>query len=65
MDECEDISMWLNNLVDYYPAFSEGWGLYSENPILLKDVDILKSKKKDEEFSKYGALKWQVSISKA
>lgn len=58
MDECEDISMWINNLVDYYPSFSEGWGLYSENPILLEDVDLLK----DDGFSKYGALKWQVKI---
>ena len=57
MDECEDISMWINNLVDYYPSFSEGWGLYAENPILMEDLDILK----DDGFSKYGALKWQVS----
>ncbi|XP_066927673.1 uncharacterized protein [Clytia hemisphaerica] len=56
MDECEDISMWINNLVDYYPSFSEGWGLYSENPILLKDVNLLE----DKLYPKYGALKWQI-----
>ena len=69
MDDCEDISIWLNNLVDYYPAFSEGWGLYAENPILLREVmdKVLKNEdekskldERNENLSKYGALKWQV-----
>ena len=44
----------------YYTAFTEGWGLYSENPILSDDTDVYK----DNLLQKYGMVKWQVSLMK-
>ena len=58
-DQCDDVAKWVNELVDYYPGFSEGWGVYSENPILMNDTDILD---KHDSVAKYGLLKWQVSL---
>ena len=56
VDPCDDAGAWLENIVSLYPAFTEGWALYSENPLLAKDVDIYK----DDPLGKYGMLKWQV-----
>ena len=49
---------WLNRNT-YYTAFTEGWGLYSENPIISDDTDTYK----DSLLQKFGMLKWQVSMS--
>ncbi|XP_065652112.1 uncharacterized protein LOC100210725 isoform X2 [Hydra vulgaris] len=55
-DACGGISGWINDVVDYYPSFSEGWGLYAENPLLLHDTKIIK----DNPLARYGTLKWQI-----
>ena len=46
---------WLDQET-YYTAFTEGWGLYAENPLIGEDTDTYK----DEPWQKYGMLKWQV-----
>jgi len=56
-DDCDATSIWINELVDYYPGFSEGWGVYSENPILSNDTNILE---REGGIAKYGMLKWQI-----
>lgn len=53
-DQCGGIPGWLDNNT-YYTAFTEGWGLYSENPILSDDTDTYK----DNLLQKYGMVKWQ------
>jgi len=57
-DECGGVSEWINYVVDYYPSFSEGWGVYAENPILLNDTNVLSGDEND--VARYGLLKWQV-----
>ena len=57
-DKCGGVPAWLDKNT-YYTAFTEGWGLYSENPILSDDTDTYK----DNLLQKYGMLKWQVSRS--
>ena len=57
-DKCGGVPAWLDKNT-YYTAFTEGWGLYSENPILSDDTDTYK----DNLLQKYGMLKWQVSQS--
>jgi len=32
---------WLNS-VTYYTAFTEGWALYAENPLIAEDTDTYK-----------------------
>ena len=54
-DECGGVPAWLDKNT-YYTAFTEGWGLYSENPILSDDTDTYK----DNLLQKYGMAKWQV-----
>lgn len=56
-DQCGGISEWITDVNDYYPSFSEGWGVYAENPILLEDLDILKD---EDKLATYGVLKWQI-----
>lgn len=56
-DQCGGIPGWLDNNT-YYTAFTEGWGLYSENPILSDDTDTYK----DNLLQKYGMVKWQVCV---
>lgn len=56
-DQCGGISEWITDVNDYYPSFSEGWGVYSENPYLLEDLDILKD---EDPLATYGVLKWQI-----
>ena len=42
----------------YYTAFTEGWALYAENPLIARETNVY-----DEvPFQKYGMLKWQVWI---
>lgn len=53
-DKCGGVPAWLDKNT-YYTAFTEGWGLYSENPILSDDTDTYK----DNLLQKYGMVKWQ------
>ncbi|XP_046857376.1 uncharacterized protein LOC124450775 isoform X2 [Xenia sp. Carnegie-2017] len=46
---------WLDDRT-YYTFFTEGWGLYSENPVIAKDTDTYE----EEPMQKFGMLKWQV-----
>lgn len=55
-DSCGGVPSWLDSKT-YYTAFTEGWGLYSENPLISDDTDTYK----DNLLQKYGMLKWQVS----
>ena len=55
-DKCGGVPAWLDEST-YYTAFTEGWGLYSENPVLSDDTDTYK----DNLLQKYGMAKWQVS----
>lgn len=57
-DKCGGVPSWLDRNT-YYTAFTEGWGLYSENPVLSDDTDTYK----DNLLQKYGMVKWQVSDS--
>lgn len=57
-DSCGGVIKWLDQET-YYTAFTEGWGLYAENPLIGEDTDVYK----DEPLQKYGMLKWQVSIN--
>ena len=57
-DQCGGVPAWLDGLT-YYTAFTEGWGLYSENPLLSDDTDTYK----DNILQKYGMVKWQVCIN--
>lgn len=51
----KDIVDWLNSET-YYTAFTEGWALYAENPLLAQGTDIYKI----HPLQKYGMLKWQI-----
>lgn len=53
-DKCGGVPGWLDKNT-YYTAFTEGWGLYSENPVLSDDTDTYK----DNLLQKYGMAKWQ------
>ncbi|XP_046857657.1 uncharacterized protein LOC124451071 isoform X1 [Xenia sp. Carnegie-2017] len=46
---------WLDDRT-YYTFFTEGWGLYSENPVIAEDTDTYE----EEPMQKFGMLKWQV-----
>lgn len=54
-DSCGGVIKWLDQET-YYTAFTEGWGLYAENPLIGEDTDTYK----DEPWQKYGMLKWQI-----
>ena len=54
-DSCGGVIGWLDT-VTYYTAFTEGWALYAENPLIAQDTDTYKS----EPMQKFGMLKWQV-----
>ncbi|EDO42105.1 predicted protein [Nematostella vectensis] len=54
-DNCGDSVTWLDTATSY-TAFSEGWGLYAENPLVARDTDTYDG----EPFQKYGMLKWQI-----
>lgn len=55
-DNCGGVIKWLDGATAY-TAFIEGWGLYSENPVISDDTDTYKNNL----LQKYGMLKWQVS----
>ena len=56
-DSCggSNYNRWLDEAA-YYTAFTEGWTLYAENPLIAQDTDTYK----DEPMQKFGMLKWQV-----
>ena len=54
-DSCGGVIRWLDG-VTYYTAFTEGWALYAENPLIAEDTDTYKY----EPMQKFGMLKWQV-----
>lgn len=54
-DSCGGVIGWLDS-VTYYTAFTEGWALYAENPLIAEDTDTYKN----EPMQKFGMLKWQV-----
>ena len=56
-DECGGIPDWLNSLT-YYTAFTEGWALYAEKPLIADDTDTYEGA--ENLMQKYGMLKWQV-----
>ena len=55
-DSCGGIIGWLNS-ASYYTAFTEGWGLYAENPLIAEDTDTYFN----EPMQKFGMLQWQVN----
>ena len=57
-DKCGGPEGWLDDKT-YYTAFTEGWALYAENPLIAQGTDIYK----DNLMQKFGMLKWQVSYS--
>ena len=54
-DSCGGVISWLDKSTSY-TAFSEGWALYAENPLVARDTDAYEK----EPLQKYGMLKWQV-----
>ena len=56
-DICGGAIGWLDS-VTYYTAFTEGWALYAENPLIAQDTDAYKT----EPMQRFGMLKWQVEI---
>ncbi|XP_020631918.1 uncharacterized protein LOC110068847 [Orbicella faveolata] len=54
-DSCGGVISWLDSSTSY-TAFSEGWALYAENPLVARDTNVYET----EPFQKYGMLKWQV-----
>ena len=57
-DTCGGVIGWLNSIVSS-TAFSEGWGLYAENPLISDDTDVYD----EEPMKKYGMLQGQASIN--
>ena len=54
---CGGILAWLDEQQGGFPAFVEGWALYSENPVMSDDTELYI----DQKIQTYGMLKWQVS----
>jgi hypothetical protein len=54
---CEGMMSWLDDQSSSsFAAFTEGWALYSENPVMSDDTDVYSDNPKQ----KYGMFKWQV-----
>lgn len=58
-DSCGGVISWLDTNTRY-TAFSEGWALYAENPLIARDTNVYEK----EPLQKYGMLKWQVCAGK-
>lgn len=56
MDSCGGPIGWIASSTIYL-AFSEGWALYVENPLIPEYTKMYEN----DLISKYGMLKWQVS----
>ena len=54
-DNCEGVISWLNG-ASYYTAFTEGWALYAENPLIAEETDTYDN----DPLQLYGMLKWQI-----
>ncbi|XP_015767204.1 PREDICTED: uncharacterized protein LOC107345966 isoform X4 [Acropora digitifera] len=54
-DNCGGVIEWIN-LNPKYGAFTEGWALYAENPLIAQYTDAYNN----EPMQKFGMLKWQV-----
>ena len=54
-DKCADVVSWLNS-ASYYTAFTEGWALYVENPLIAEETDVYDN----NPLELYGMLKWQI-----
>ena len=52
------VPRWIDDQT-YYTFFTEGWGLYSENPVIAEDTNTYK----EEPMQRFGMLKWQVMTS--
>ena len=57
-DTCGGIISWLSSVTSY-TAFTEGWALYAENPLIAYNTDVYKG----QPLYKYGMLKSQVRTS--
>ncbi|KAK3717884.1 hypothetical protein QZH41_014888, partial [Actinostola sp. cb2023] len=55
VDSCGGSISWLNSET-YYTAFTEGWALYAENPLIAEDTNTYAN----EPMQKFGMLKWQI-----
>lgn len=58
-DSCGGVISWLDTNTRY-TAFSEGWALDAENPLIARDTNVYEK----EPLQKYGMLKWQVCAGK-
>lgn len=56
-DKYGGVPKWIDDQT-YYTFFTEGWGLYSENPVISDDTDTYK----ENPMQKFGMLKWQVCL---
>jgi len=54
-DKCGGPEGWLDDKT-FYTAFTEGWALYAENPLIAQDTDVYK----ENLMQKFGMLKWQI-----
>ena len=54
-DNCGGDIGWLDSVTSY-TAFTEGWGLYAETPLIGEDTDLYEGKP----LYKYGMLRSQV-----
>lgn len=54
-DTCGGVIGWLND-ASYYTAFTEGWALYAENPLIAEETDVYDN----DPLQLYGMLKWQI-----
>ncbi|XP_029193183.2 uncharacterized protein LOC114959365 [Acropora millepora] len=55
-DSCGDVIEWLDLNATIYRAFTEGWAVYAENPLIAQYSDTYTN----EPMQKFGMLKWQV-----
>ena len=54
-DTCGGVIGWLND-ASYSTAFTEGWALYAENPLITEETDTYDN----DPLQLYGMLKWQI-----
>ncbi|XP_048577613.1 uncharacterized protein LOC5510429 isoform X2 [Nematostella vectensis] len=56
-DSCGGLVGWVEDMTrDSFTAFTEGWGLYAEYPLIAQDTDVYRN----EPLQRYGMLKWQI-----
>ena len=54
-DRYGGVEKWIDDET-YYTFFTEGWGLYSENPVIAEDTNTYEG----YPMQRFGMLKWQV-----